>query len=46
MEKYDKLASKTPFWDEVISQYNPSQEFIREQNYAQDRELLKLKRCI
>lgn len=46
MDKYDKLSSKTPFWDEVISQYDPSQEFIREQNYAQDRKLLKLKLCV
>jgi len=46
MDKYDKLASQTPFWDEVIKQYDLTQEFIREQNYALDIELLKLKRCL
>ncbi len=43
MDKYDILASKTPFWDEVIENYDPQKERIRVQNYALDCLMSKLK---
>ena len=33
MDKYDKLSSKTSFWDEVTDNYNQSKERIKSQNY-------------
>ena len=43
MDKYFELSPKTPFWDEVEANYDPSQERIREQNYQVDLVLQKLK---
>lgn len=43
MDKYDELSSKTPFWDEVIENYDPSKERIKLQNYKLDLLISKLK---
>lgn len=43
MDKYDELSEKTPFWDEIINNYDLSQERIREQNYKLDLLISKLK---
>ena len=41
-----ELTQKTPFWDQLEDGYNPSKEFIREQSYAKDLRLLKLKQSL
>ena len=38
-----KDQSKTPFWDEIIENYDPQKERIRVQNYALDCLMFKLK---
>jgi transposase InsO family protein len=43
MDRYHELSSKTPFWDDVIDNYDPSCERIREQNYKLDLLISKLK---
>jgi len=42
-EKCGELSDKTPFQDEVESNYNPDKETIQEQNYALQMALKKLK---
>jgi transposase InsO family protein len=46
MEKYFELSDKTPFSDEVIRNYDPSNERIREANYKLDLEIARLKRSL
>lgn len=44
IDRVCELLKKTPFWDEVTEKYDPSKEFIRDQNYELDMRILALKR--
>lgn len=46
MDKYDELSEKTPYWGDIIDNYDPSNERIREQNYRLDLLIDKLKLCL
>jgi transposase InsO family protein len=46
MDRVVELSQKTPFWDQVEDDYDSSKEFIREQCYAKDIRLLKLKQSL
>jgi len=46
MDRVVELSQKTPFWDQVEDDYDSSKEFIREQSYAKDIRLLKLKQSL
>lgn len=46
MEKYFELADKTPYSDEVITNYNASSERLQDANYQVDLALRKLKRSL
>jgi len=46
MEKYFELADKTPYSDEVITNYDASSERLQEAYYQVDLALRKLKRCL
>jgi hypothetical protein len=43
INRFLELKDKTPIWDEVIENYDPSRELIREQSYELDRTLVELK---
>jgi transposase InsO family protein len=43
IDRYLALKDKTPYWGEVVEQYDKSKELIREQNYKFDRRLVGLK---
>jgi hypothetical protein len=43
IDRFLELKDKTPFWDEVINNYDRSKELIRDQNYVMDRRLVELK---
>ena len=42
-EKSHELSDKTPFWDDVIEDYDINNEPIRQQNYHIDQTLKNLK---
>ena len=46
MDRYLELSSKTPFWDEVIANYDPDKEHEQERNYQTEMTLRKLKRSL
>ncbi len=46
IDKLCELSYKTPIWDEVEANYDPSKEHFQEQNYWLDQQLKKLKRCL
>jgi len=46
MDQVVELSRRTPFWDQVEEHYDASKEFIREQSYAKEVRLLKLKRSL
>ena len=43
IDRFLEVKDKTPLWDEVIENYDPSKELIREQSYDLDRRLVVLK---
>ena len=46
IEKYFEQSDETPFSDEVIRNYDPLNERIREANYKLDIEIARLKRSL
>ncbi len=46
MEKYSELSAKTPFRDEVQEKYFSEKELFQNQNYKEELQLGKLKRCL
>jgi len=46
IDKCCELSSVTPYWDDVDSMYEPTNERIRLRDYHQDREVDRLKRCL
>ncbi len=42
----NELSDKTPFWDDVIAQYDSTREHIQDPNYWAEMTLRKLKRCL
>ena len=42
----NELGAKTPFWDEVIANYEPQKEHIQIQNYQAEMAFRKLKACL
>lgn len=46
MDRVVELSKQTSFRDEIESLYDPSKEYIRDQNYFRDLRLLNLKRSM
>jgi hypothetical protein len=46
MNRVIDLSKKTPFWDEIEENYDPSQEYFHVTNYDMDVKLLKVKRSM
>jgi hypothetical protein len=46
IERATELSQKTPFWNEVENDYDPTKEPIRAHAYRKDVKLLKLKRSL
>jgi transposase InsO family protein len=44
MDRFFEVIRDTPFWDDVVADYHPHEERIREANYSLDLRLARLKR--
>lgn len=46
LNNFFDLISKTPFWGDVIGEFDPAKEHIQEQDYKADELLRELKRSL
>ena len=44
MDRFFELSPETPFWDDVVAQYDATRERIRDSDYHLDMQLARLKR--